>query len=83
MSKDLVRCCLLFDFNKSLSEVASSRRKCEVFGDSAVNERTATYWSQKFRSENLSLCGEPRSGRPHALNDEALQAAIEEDSGIG
>ncbi|GFT33764.1 hypothetical protein NPIL_208751, partial [Nephila pilipes] len=31
---------------------------------------------------SLSLWDEPRNGRPHALDDEALQAAIEEDNSL-
>ena len=34
------------------------------------------------RSGNLSLCDEARCGRPQALDNEALQAAIEEDSSL-
>ncbi|GFW85763.1 histone-lysine N-methyltransferase SETMAR [Trichonephila clavipes] len=49
-------------------------------GDSAVSERTARHWFQKFRSGDLSLCDKARTGRPQALDDEALQAAIGKDS---
>ncbi|GFY35291.1 histone-lysine N-methyltransferase SETMAR [Trichonephila clavipes] len=59
---------------------ASSRRIFQAFGDSVVNERMARHWFQKFRSGDLSLCDKARTRRPRALNDEALQAAIKEDS---
>ncbi|GFT09608.1 histone-lysine N-methyltransferase SETMAR [Trichonephila clavipes] len=67
--KELVRGCLLYDFQKKvgLSTAASSHRICQAFGDSAVNERTAVF---------LKLSNRPTQ----ALGDEALQAAIEEDS---
>ena len=78
-SKDLVQCCLLHDFKVSLSAAASSRRICQVFGDSAVNEQTARRWFQKFKLGDLSLHDEPRSGRPQVLNGRALKATIEED----
>ncbi|GFS39886.1 histone-lysine N-methyltransferase SETMAR [Trichonephila inaurata madagascariensis] len=79
VSKELVRG-LLYDFKVGLSAAASSRRICQAFGDSSVNERTARHWFQKLRSEDLSLCDKARTGRPQALDDEALQVAIEEDS---
>ncbi|GFY52370.1 histone-lysine N-methyltransferase SETMAR [Trichonephila inaurata madagascariensis] len=71
--KVLVRGCLLYDFKMGLSAAASSHRICQAFGDSAVNERTARHWFQKFRSGDLSLCDKARTGRPQALDDEALQ----------
>ncbi|GFX23220.1 histone-lysine N-methyltransferase SETMAR [Trichonephila clavipes] len=79
-SKELVRGCLLYDFKVGLSAAASSHRICQAFGDSTVNERTARHWFQKFRSGNLSLCDKARTGRPQVLDDEALQAAIQDDS---
>ncbi|GFT15650.1 histone-lysine N-methyltransferase SETMAR [Trichonephila clavipes] len=49
VSKELVRGCLLYNFKVGLSAAASSRQRCQAFGDSAVNERTARHWFQKFR----------------------------------
>ncbi|GFY72332.1 histone-lysine N-methyltransferase SETMAR [Trichonephila inaurata madagascariensis] len=80
VSKELVRGCLIYDFKVGLSAAASSHRICQAFGDSAVNERTARHWFQKFRSGDLSLCDKARTGRPQALDDEALKAAIKEDT---
>ncbi|GFY45935.1 histone-lysine N-methyltransferase SETMAR [Trichonephila inaurata madagascariensis] len=80
VSKELVRGCLLYDFKADLSAAASSRRTCQAFGDSVVNERTTRHWFQKLRSGDLSLYDKARTGRPQALDDEALQAAIQEDS---
>ncbi|GFS62128.1 histone-lysine N-methyltransferase SETMAR [Trichonephila clavipes] len=80
VSKGLVWDCLLYNFKAGLSAAASSRRICQAFGDSAVNERTTRHWFQKLRSRDLSLCDKARTGRPQALDDEALQASIEEDS---
>ena len=65
-----------------LSAAASSRRICQAFGNSAVNEQTARRWSQKFKSGDLSLRDEPSSGRPQVLNDRGLKAAIEEGSSL-
>ena len=81
-SKDLVGNCLPCDFKVGLSAATSSRHICQAFGGSAVNERTARHWFQKFKSGDLSLRDESRSGRPQVLNDRALKAAIEEDSSL-
>ncbi|GFS59105.1 histone-lysine N-methyltransferase SETMAR [Trichonephila inaurata madagascariensis] len=45
--KELVRGCLLYDFKVGLSAAALSLRICQVFGDSAVNERK-TYRLSKW-----------------------------------
>ncbi|GFY74653.1 histone-lysine N-methyltransferase SETMAR [Trichonephila inaurata madagascariensis] len=80
VSKELVRGCLLYDFKVGLSAAASSRRICQAFRDSAVNERTARLWFQKFGSGDFYLCDKARTRRPQALDNETLQAAIEENS---
>ncbi|GFT06210.1 histone-lysine N-methyltransferase SETMAR [Nephila pilipes] len=82
VSKDLIWCCLLYDFKVGFSAAASNCRICQVFGDSAENECTAKHWFQKLRFGDLSLCDEPRCRQPHDLDDKALQAAIEEDSSL-
>ncbi|GFY57116.1 histone-lysine N-methyltransferase SETMAR [Trichonephila inaurata madagascariensis] len=80
LSKELVRGCLLNDFKVGLSATASSRRICQAFADSDINECAARHWFQKFTSIDSSLCDKARTGRPQALDDEALQAANQEDS---
>ncbi|GFU25399.1 histone-lysine N-methyltransferase SETMAR [Nephila pilipes] len=65
VSKDLIRSCLLYDFKVSLSAAASSLRISQAFGDRAVNERTLRQCFKIFRSGDLSLCDESRSGQPH------------------
>ncbi|GFY74209.1 histone-lysine N-methyltransferase SETMAR [Trichonephila inaurata madagascariensis] len=63
VSKELIRGCLLYDFKVCLSVTASSCRIRQVFGDSAVNERTARHWFQKFRLGDSSLCDKAQTGR--------------------
>ena len=65
-----------------LSEAVSSRQMCQTFRDKAANERTTRDYFQKFRSGDLSICGECGSGRPQALNEEVLQTAVEKDSNL-
>lgn len=43
-----------------------------------MSEHTDRHWFQKFRSEYMSLCDEPRSGRQLFLDYEALKTDVEE-----
>ncbi|GFY70242.1 histone-lysine N-methyltransferase SETMAR [Trichonephila inaurata madagascariensis] len=64
VSKELVLGCLLYDFG--LLAAASMCRICQAYRDSAVNERKARHWFQKFRSGDLSLRDKAQTGRPQA-----------------
>ncbi|GFU07920.1 hypothetical protein NPIL_380141 [Nephila pilipes] len=46
----------------------------------SVKGSRSVLFSLRLHIEVLSLCDEPYSERSHALDDEALQAAFEEDS---
>jgi hypothetical protein len=56
----------------------SNKKKCDVEGKSAVNERTAQRWFKRFASGNLSLEDEHRSGRPRIWDNEATKEAAEQ-----
>ncbi|GFW15072.1 histone-lysine N-methyltransferase SETMAR [Trichonephila clavipes] len=75
--KELVRGCLLYDFKVGLSAAASNRRICQAFGDSAVNKRTPRNW---FKKSGREICLSLITGQPQALDDKALQAALQEGS---
>lgn len=79
MSNDLVRYWLFYDIEVSLSITATGCRTCRAFVDSVLNKCNEKHWYHKFMSVDFSLCDETRSRRQYALDDEALQAAIEED----
>jgi transposase len=46
-----------------------------------VNERTVQRWYRKLQEGDESLEDAPRSGRPTAMDNEALLAAVEADNG--
>lgn len=60
-----------------LSVAASSRRIYQIFSNNVVSEVTARQWRQKFRSGDISLWGERRSGWPNFLGEEGLKATID------
>ncbi|GFS63394.1 histone-lysine N-methyltransferase SETMAR [Nephila pilipes] len=82
VSKNLLRYCLPYDFKVALWTVTTCLRICQLFEDSNVNERTTRHWFQKSGRGDFSHCDEHHSGRPHALNDDSLQGAIEEDNSL-
>lgn len=73
LSKQLVRRCLLYDFKVSLSAT-------EYFEDNVVSQRTARHWFKMFKSGDLFLCDELRSGWQQFLDDDTLKAGIEEEN---
>ena len=74
--KDLLYCSLLYDFKVCLSATESNRQQRQALQDCAVNERNAKHWFQEFRLEDLFFSDESLSGRPQALDIEALQATL-------
>lgn len=61
----LVWGCLIYDFKVGLSADASSRQISQGAVENTHSECTAWKWFLKFRSEDLSICDEPRSSSPH------------------
>jgi transposase len=57
---------------------SSKKKKSDVEGEGAVNERTAQRWFKRFASGNLSLEDEQRPGRPRIWDSEATKEAAEQ-----
>lgn len=55
---------------------------CEVYGVDVISERTCQNWFKKFRSGDLSLKDDQRSGRPTKVDDHQMKAIIEENRHI-
>ncbi|CAH2090372.1 unnamed protein product [Euphydryas editha] len=71
------RQCLLYDFLLGLSVAESCRRIYAAFVQDAMNERTARWWCDRFRSGNYSLEDEFRPSRPTEIDDEELRLVVE------
>ena len=46
--KLIFRACLLYEFKLGTNASSASRKLCTALGESAVSERTAQNWFQKF-----------------------------------
>ncbi|XP_076052859.1 histone-lysine N-methyltransferase SETMAR-like [Oratosquilla oratoria] len=69
---------LLFQFNRHENVSKVARNICEVYGEEAMAERTAQKRFKKFLSGNFNLEDAPRSGRPSAFDEDALNHLIYE-----
>jgi hypothetical protein len=54
------------------------KKKCDVEGEGAVNERTAQRWLKRFAIGDLSLEDEQRPGRPWICDSEETKEAAEQ-----
>jgi histone-lysine N-methyltransferase SETMAR len=79
--KIVIQACMLYKFKLGSNSSAAARKICQAFGTDVVNERTVQRWYRKFQEGDESLKDAPRSGRPTAMDNEALLAAIEVDNG--
>jgi histone-lysine N-methyltransferase SETMAR len=70
---------LLAEFNRGSKAAQAARNICEIYGDGFIPERTAQFWFARFKEGNFSLNDAPRSGRPIEIDDEELEAILQED----
>lgn len=82
VSNVVIRACLLYEFKLGTNAAEATRKICRAFGQNTVTERTAQNWYRTFRSGDMTLEDQPRSGRPSSLDEEQLKQAIEEDSSL-
>jgi hypothetical protein len=73
--------CMLCEFKLGSNATAAARKMCQAFGTDVVNERTVHRWYREFQGGDESLEDAPRSGKPTAMDNEALLAAVEADNG--
>ncbi|XP_067131582.1 histone-lysine N-methyltransferase SETMAR-like [Centruroides vittatus] len=75
-----IHACMLYEFKHGTNAVQTAEKICQAFGQGSVSTCTTQRWFRKFSSGDESLKDVPREGRPYVINDDELQAAIEEDS---
>lgn len=68
---------MLFYFRKNTNAVRTTKKICKVYGRAAVSERTVQKWFSRFRSGNINLKDEERSGRPSEIDDDKISILIE------
>ena len=77
MQKIEIRVLLRHYWKQGFNATAAARKICEVEGDDVVLDRTAWIWFKKFDDGDTDLRDKSRSGRPTAVDSEAIREAIE------
>lgn len=71
---------MLYEFKLGHTATQACRNITEAWGEGIVNDRGVQRWFARFRSGDMSLDDQPRSGRPSVINNEVLKELIEADS---
>lgn len=54
-----------FNWAKSVTE--AHRKLVEVYGDTAINEKSCNKWSRLFKKGDFSIADKPRFGQPKKI----------------
>ena len=79
LSKEVIRTLLLYEFELNHDAGTAAVNINRANGRQVVSERTAYRWFAKFREDNTDLNDQPKSGRPHEIDRDAVIEAIEEN----
>ena len=79
LSKQHLREVLIFFFNGKKSAVESHRMLVEVYGESALSDKTCREWFRRFKSGDFSVEDKERSGQPQKFEDDELEALLDPD----
>ena len=60
---------MLFYFCKGKNAAQAAKKLRDVYSEEALKDRQCLNWIDKFRSGNLTLKNEQRSGRPNEVDD--------------
>ena len=77
--KVFLREVLLHYFNMKKTAAEGHRILVEVYGEHVLAERTCQKWFARFISGNFGLEDEERPGQPKKIEDEELEALLDED----
>lgn len=75
-----IRHYFLFCFHQKKSAADSHRIICETYGENIIDVRTCANWFKRFKSGDFDISDKERSGRPAVVEEDKLQALLNEDS---
>jgi len=71
---------MFFGCNRNASSTQVALEINNVYGEGSVSERTVRRWFERFQSFDTSLDDQPKSGRPHELDNAALINLVHENN---
>ena len=74
-----LRHCFLYEFQKANNATVACANLCGVFEENAVTARTCQRLFSRFKSGDLSVDDMPYMGCRFKVNNEVLQAMLEEE----
>lgn len=75
-----IRHCMLHYFHRHKTAAETVRVICETYGESSVSDDVCQYWFKRFKSGDIDLSYKSPSGRPQKVENDDLQALLDEDS---
>ncbi|XP_025157458.1 histone-lysine N-methyltransferase SETMAR-like [Harpegnathos saltator] len=79
VKKEEIRYILQYHYNQREKAEQAAKKVCAVYGLNIVSNATAKRWFQRFRSGNMDVEDETRSGRPIVENVDKIMEIVESD----
>ncbi|XP_025155718.1 histone-lysine N-methyltransferase SETMAR-like [Harpegnathos saltator] len=79
VKKEKIRYILQYHYDQREQADQAAKKICAVYGPNTVSNATAKRWFQRFRSGNMDVEDETRSGRPIVENVDKIMEIVESD----
>jgi len=68
------------EYSRGTTAAQAAQNINAVYGEGSITEKTCRTWYNRFRSDDITLGDQPRSGRPSNLDNQALIALVKENN---
>ncbi|XP_017785253.1 PREDICTED: histone-lysine N-methyltransferase SETMAR-like isoform X2 [Nicrophorus vespilloides] len=79
VKKEKIRYILQYHYDQGDKAQQAAKKICDVYGPNTVSNATAKRWFRRFRSGNMDIEDETRSGRPIVENVDKIMEIVESD----
>ena len=71
---------MFYEYSRGSSALQAAKNINNVYGEGSISQHTCERWFTRFRSGEISLEDEPRSGRPSETKEDELIQLLKEDN---